>query len=152
MDFWEWLSLAAVLLGLEVLAPGAIFIWLALSALTMAGVVFFMPGVDWRWQAILFSALALVVTFLGRHWLRQSSGPSDEPFLNQRNRQYVGRVLTLNEPIVNGHGRVRVDDTTWKVRGQDLPAGSQVTVVDVDGSVLIVNLADPSVVSRGRPG
>jgi len=148
MEFWEWLSVAAVFLGLEVLAPGAIFLWLALSALAMAGLVFFVADIDWRWQAILFSTLAIVVTFLGRSWLRRSSGQTDEPWLNQRNRQYLGRVLTLNEAIVNGHGRVRVDDTTWKVRGRDLPAGAQVRVVDVDGSVLIVNPADTSVVSR----
>jgi len=151
MDFWEWLTAAAVLLGLEVLAPGAIFIWLALAALAMACVAFFFAGIDWRWQAILFSALAIIVTYLGRSWLRRTGGPPDEPWLNQRNRQYLGRVLTLNESIVNGHGRVRVDDTTWKVRGPDLPAGAQVRVVDVDGSVLIVNPADPSMVSQPRP-
>jgi membrane protein implicated in regulation of membrane protease activity len=138
MGVWEWLTLAAVLLGLEVLAPGALFIWLSLSALAMAGLVLLFDGIDWRWQAIIYSALALFVTFLGRSWLRRSSGPTDEPYLNQRNRQYIGRVLTLTEPIVNGHGRVRVDDTTWKVRGEDLPAGAQIRVVDVDGSVLLV--------------
>jgi hypothetical protein len=38
---------------------------------------------------------------------------SDQPKLNRRGEQYVGRTFTLEEPIVNGHGKIRVDDSTW---------------------------------------
>jgi inner membrane protein len=151
MTFWEWLTVAAVLFGLEVLAPLALFIWLAIAALVLSVLVCLAP-IDWRWQMIIFSGVAIAVTFTGRAFLRRASGTTDEPHLNQRNRQYVGRVLTLSEAIENGHGRVRVDDTTWKVRGADLPAGTQVQVTDVDGSVLVVNPVPGLVVSAPDAG
>lgn len=144
MNAWEWLTVAAVLLGLEVMAPGAFFIWVAASAAVMAALVSALPFGDWRLQLMVFAVLSVVSSVLGRNWVRQAVQPTDEPHLNQRNRQYLGRVFTLNEPIVNGDGRVRVDDSTWKVRGEELPAGTLVRVIDVDGAVLIVEPVHPS--------
>jgi len=76
---------------------------------------------------------------VGRAWLRRRPIETDHPTLNRRGEQYVGRRFTLDEPIVNGVGKLRVDDTTWKIMGDDLPAGSQVTVTGVDGTVLVVS-------------
>ncbi len=41
-------------------------------------------------------------------------------------------------PSVNGVGKLRVDDTTWKVAGNDVPAGSRVRVTGVEGTILQV--------------
>ena len=49
-----------------------------------------------------------------------------------------GRLATLREPIVNGVGKIRVDDTTWKISGPDCAAGAKVLVTGVDGVVLRV--------------
>ncbi len=64
------------------------------------------------------------------------------PELNRRGRQLVGRRFTLSEPIVNEVGKVRVGDSIWKVRGPDMPAGTNVTVTAVDGTVLIVTATE----------
>ena len=67
---------------------------------------------------------------------------TDLPTLNRRGEQYVGRHFTLEEAIVNGQGKIRVDDSTWKIEGpEDLPAGSQVQVIAVAGTVLKVEAA-----------
>ncbi|WP_338063185.1 NfeD family protein [endosymbiont of Riftia pachyptila] len=58
--------------------------------------------------------------------------------LNRRGEQYLGRSFTLEDPIINGEGKIRVDDTTWKIRGNDCPGGSQIKVIGVDGVVLLV--------------
>jgi membrane protein implicated in regulation of membrane protease activity len=47
-------------------------------------------------------------------------------------------VFTLSEAIVNGTGKIHVDDTMWKVDGADLPEGTQVRVTGVAGTVLTV--------------
>ena len=67
---------------------------------------------------------------------------TDRPLLNQRGAQYVGRQFHLDEPIVNGHGKIKVDDSIWKVHGPDCPEGARVTVTGVDGTVLVVAPAD----------
>jgi len=41
-------------------------------------------------------------------------------------------------PIVDGRGRVRVDDTVWLVEGPDLPAGARVQVTGVANTLLRV--------------
>ena len=55
-----------------------------------------------------------------------------------RTQRYLGRTLTLSEPIVNGIGKVKVDDSQWKVAGADAAKGTQVKVVSVEGSILQV--------------
>ena len=50
---------------------------------------------------------------------------SDQPLLNRRGEQLIGRIATLTEPIKDGRGRVRIGDTMWRVSGPDLPAGAQ---------------------------
>jgi membrane protein implicated in regulation of membrane protease activity len=47
-------------------------------------------------------------------------------------------VFTLERPIVDGIGTVRIDDTVWRVTGPDCPAGSRVRVAHADGANLSV--------------
>ena len=41
-----------------------------------------------------------------------------------------------------GVGKVKVDDTRWKISGPDLKSGTKIKVVSVQGSVLVVEKAD----------
>jgi membrane protein implicated in regulation of membrane protease activity len=61
--------------------------------------------------------------------------------LNQRAKALIGRVAALDQPIVDGDGRVRFDDAIWAAKGPDLPAGTKVRVTGVDGKVLFVEAA-----------
>jgi membrane protein implicated in regulation of membrane protease activity len=70
--------------------------------------------------------------------LSHSRASQSNPFLNRRAAALVGRVFTLEKPIVDGSGTVRIDDTIWRVAGPDAPAGSRVKVVQVDGANLTV--------------
>ncbi|RBN09874.1 hypothetical protein DRB10_31075, partial [Klebsiella pneumoniae] len=64
--------------------------------------------------------------------------PSDAPLLNRRAEQLVGREVVLQQGIVGGQGRVSIDDASWQVSGPELPAGTWVRVVAVQGSTLVV--------------
>ena len=85
----------------------------------------------------LFAALS-VSTVVGWKKYRPHAAATDRPILNRRGEQYVGRSFTLSEPIVNGVGKLQVDDTTWRISGADLPAGRKVQVTGVDGTTLRV--------------
>ncbi len=69
---------------------------------------------------------------------RQSEAPADQPFLNRRADALVGRIFTLEKPIVDGAGTVRIGDTVWRVNGPDVPAGSRVKVMRADAPTLVV--------------
>jgi inner membrane protein len=139
---WLWVALGVLLAVLELATPAFLFLPMGLAAGVIALLLIFFPGIPWVWQLALFASLSLVSVLAGRVWLRRHPTPSDEPTLNRRGQRYVGRVFTLDTPIVNGVGKIRVDDSTWKVKGLDAPAGGLVQVVGVDGTELRVEGAE----------
>ena len=139
---WNWFILGAALLVVEILAPGVYLLWLGIAAI-LTGLLSFLlsnSGI-WGWQAqvLVFLALSVICVLIGRRVFPTSgSEDTDEPLLNQRERQLVGRTATLEEPIREGHGRIRLGDTLWRVTGPELPAGAQVRVTDAAGGRLTV--------------
>ena len=139
IEFWYWWVAAVIFFGIEVFAPGAIFLWLGVAASVVGAVVWVSPEVSWHYQFLVFAILAVGSAFAWRAYKNRHPSPeTDQPALNRRGRQYVGRVFTLAEPIVNGQGKLRVDDTIWKIEGEDLPEGTRIRVSGVDGTILRV--------------
>lgn len=133
MAFWHWWVAAVVLAAVEAFAPGVFLIWLGLAAAGVGIVAMIVPELAWEWQVLLFAAFSVVSIAVGRRYYRNTI-ETDDPTLNRRGEQYIGRVLTLTEPIVNGIGRTQVGDTMWGIEGEeDLGAGTRVKVVGVDG-------------------
>lgn len=132
--FWHWFAFAVFLIILDV-AVGAnfLFIWCGLSAALVGVLMLFFP-ITWEYQFLIFG-LGVMASLLVWRKLKTRIR-TDNLTLNRRAQYYVGRVFTLDLPIVNGRGKVKVDDTMWIVEGPDLPAGSKVKVVGVDGVVL----------------
>jgi len=139
---WHWWILAAALIILEVFAPGAFFLWLGIASIVVGGVVYVVPGMGWEYQLLLFSVLSVISIVLWRKYFHIKPADTDQPNLNRRGQQYIGRVFTLKEPVADGVGKIRVDDSTWKIRGEDCPAGTQIEVTDVDGTILQVRCKD----------
>jgi membrane protein implicated in regulation of membrane protease activity len=84
--------------------------------------------------------LALAFAMIGRR-ISASSSESDQPMLNRRVEGLVGRTATLEDPISEGKGRIRLDDTTWIVQGPDLPAGTRVRITTAQAGGLTVERA-----------
>lgn len=136
--YWHWWILAGLLLLVELLASGFFFLWLAAAAGGVGVLALIAPGLGWQMQVILFSVLSVASIVLFRRYQRSHPQQSDQPSLNRRGEQYVGRRFTLDRPITNGVGELRVDDSTWRISGPDLPVGAGVRVVGVDGVILRV--------------
>ncbi|MBA8820497.1 hypothetical protein BRY73_13365 [Ochrobactrum sp. P6BS-III] len=144
LGIYSWLVLGLVLLILEILAPGIFFIWFGLAALVTGGIAFLLSsttGFGWQFQLVIFLVLAVVFALAGRRFFGSKSDNQDEPLLNRRGEQLVGQRTTLTEPIINGRGRIRINDTTWRVKGPDLPAGTEVRVVAFDPVSLEIEVA-----------
>ncbi|MCW8890080.1 MAG: NfeD family protein, partial [Sedimenticola sp.] len=105
-------------------------------------ILFAMPDLAWEIQVIVFALFSVASIVIWRLYLAKNPTKSDQPRLNRRGEQYIDRVFTLSEPVVNGQGKIRVDDTTWKISGDDCAAGVRVKVIDVDGVVLKVAMLD----------
>lgn len=141
LDFWHWFILAAILIILEMFAPGAFLLWIGIAAGVVGAVLYFVPAMTWEYQFILFSLASVGSIIAWRTYRNTHPVVTDEPTLNRRGAQYIGRVFTLDAPIVNGVGKIRVDDSTWKIEGADCPTGTKIKVVGIENTVLKVEVA-----------
>ncbi len=135
---WTWIVAGLILLGLEVVLPGTFFLWFGVSAIIVGIVALIFPALAWQAELIGFVALAVVLVIVGRRYYAGGLGRIRPSGLNERAQNLVGRETVLGEPIVDGRGRIRVDDTVWRIVGPDMPSGSRVRVTGADGSVLRV--------------
>lgn len=137
--YWHWVVFGLVLFILEMLAPGAIFMWFGAGAVLVGGLIYFFPGIQWEMQMLIFAGISFASIFIWKK-MRQNKPEDDTESgtLNQRGKALVGRQVPLVEAIRNGVGRVQIDDTFWRVEGSDLDQGTLVKVVDTDGATLKV--------------
>lgn len=134
---WNWLILAAILFGLEMLVPGVHFLWFGAAAV-LVGILALATGLTWQWQLVAFAILSVLSVFLARRWSTVDGARSDQPGLNVRGSEYVGRVVVVEEAIRGGRGRVMVGDSVWIAEGPETPAGGRVRIKGSNGTVLVV--------------
>jgi len=135
---WTWLALGATLLILEVITPGTVVLWWFGISAILVGLVSLVIDLVWQAELIAFALLTLASALVWWRLGRRVKPAIDRSFLNRRTEAFIGRVFTVETPITNGHGTVRIDDTVWRVSGPDCPAGSRVKVARVDGPLLLV--------------
>ncbi len=140
LTYWHWFVFAALLLSFEMLVPGVLFMWLSIAAVATGLILLAFPEMGWETQFLAFAVLSIASVVSGRAWVKSHPTPSDQPNLNIRGAQYVGRSFVLDEAIENGTGKLVVDDTMWKIAGDDVPAGARVRVTGMDGQTLTVEM------------
>ena len=137
---WAWVVVGVVLLALELVVPGGVFLWLGVAGVITGLAAMFQP-IDWAFQFMIFGGLSLVLIVA---WLRYSKGretQSDRPLLNRRAETFIGHVAVLDEPIRDGFGRLSLGDSVWRIAGPDLPAGQKLRITGAEGALLKVEPA-----------
>ncbi|WP_243050648.1 NfeD family protein [Dyella sp. RRB7] len=143
LHYWWWI-LALLLIAVEVVLPGYFMLWIGIAAGVTGLVLLVVPGMSVISQSLLFAVLAFLSCAAYWYLLRPKlmrNEPGDAR-LNRRGEQKIGQRYVLVEPIVNGRGKAQVDDGQWLVSGPDLPVGSMVEVVGVDGTTLLVRAVE----------
>lgn len=134
---WFWLSLGLVLGVAEMVAPGFFLMWLGLAALIVGILDYFLP-ITLAYQVAMFAILSVLTVFAGKRFLQKNPIETQDAMLNDRGARMTGEIVTVVEPITNGHGRVKVGDSVWNARGVDAAIGARVRVIGADGAVLLV--------------
>ncbi|ACA11193.1 conserved hypothetical protein [Xylella fastidiosa M12] len=134
-----WAAAALLLLAAETLIPGAFMLWMGIAAAAMFVGVLLLPDTSLLLQMFAFVVLSFVSIYLYRTWFRSVDHDSDHPLLNRRADQLVGRIIILDHAIVDGNARIKIDDTFWDITGPDLPIGTQIRIVALDGATLKVH-------------
>ncbi|WP_413734819.1 NfeD family protein [Sodalis sp. RH21] len=135
---WFWISLGCLLLAAEMLGASGYLLWSGIAAV-LVGLVAWVAPTGWEWQGVMFAVLTIFAALAWWYWLRSRNASRPPSLLNRRGEQLVGTRTTLSEPLVNGLGRVRIGDSTWRARcDQDLAMGAEVEVIAVEGITLRV--------------
>jgi len=138
--YYVWLLAGLALCAAETLVPGASLIWIGAAGLILGAVDFFAP-MPLTVQLLGFAVLVVALVFAGRrvYGSIDAVGPS---LPMSRAHALVGREFFLDEAIARGFGSIRVDDSVWRVAGEDMPSGTRVRVVGIeDGSAIRVERA-----------
>jgi hypothetical protein len=136
--FWNWWVVALILLVIELLAPGFYFLWMAASGFVTGLLLWLLPALDIKLQIFIFSVLSMASVIAWKLYGKKHPTTTDHPLLNKRGQQYIGRVFSLYRPIENGEGKIKVDDSIWKVHGEDCDINTKVKVIAVRGTVFDV--------------
>jgi membrane protein implicated in regulation of membrane protease activity len=111
--------------------------------LALIGLVLSVRGyANGGWLLSIGVAMLVADAALTFFWMRPAIGGTDQPLLNQRGSQYIGRTVRVTEDLIGGDGKVRIADTMWAARGPNCAAGTWVKVVAVDGARLVVEPID----------
>jgi len=137
LTLWHWLILGVLLLILEILGASGFLIGLAVASLVVAAIVALELIVNWPFQLLTFALLGIIFTVLYWRIFRSFNRHSDEPLMNDRAAQLIGRKFLLEQELENGQGRVQVGDTLWKAEAETpLSAGTRVEVYASEGMVI----------------
>lgn len=136
---WHWFVLAVILIVLELTTTTGFLLGIAFAALALAGILLVVPSLLWNWQFLLFGVLSVIMTLGYRTYFRPASDASDNPLLNDRAAQMVGKSFVLGADL-DRSGADMIGDTRWALRSAGLiKKGVRVRVVAVEGMVLIVD-------------
>jgi hypothetical protein len=139
--FWYWWALAAVLLVFEILMPGVVFLFIAVGAAVSGLVMLVASDSSLEFQLAVFAIVSVGSAVALRPYLKHLQNKTAEPTLNARGEALVGQVFVLDQPILAGHGRIKLGDGSWIVTGPDMVAGAKVRVAAVRGTELKVEPA-----------
>ena len=138
MTLWHWFIFGIILLVLEVLiSSNGFLLWVGIAAELVGIGVWIFPGLSINTQLLSFAIFAVCAAIGWHYYLKHHPIKTDHPTLNRRSEQYIGRVFTLESPVINGMGKITVEDSSWRVRCSDAPAGTPVRIIGVDDVILI---------------
>lgn len=139
LQSWHWLSLGMLLLIVEILGVTGFLLGMGVSALTIALLLVIFPDMPWYWQFVAFAVWSVVFTLVYWKKFRKFNHQTEQPLLNSRTETLIGRRVSLFTPVMNGTGKVQINDALWTVScDEDLAQGSIVDIVGADGMTLIV--------------
>lgn len=135
---WHWFVVAVILFVLELLTVSGFLLGIALAALVVAATLFVIPALVWGWQLLWFGLLAVVLTLGYRKFFRSVNDATDNPLLNDRAAQLVGKTFVLGIDL-DRSGADMLGDTRWTLSCNGrIAKGTRVKVVGVEGMVLKV--------------
>lgn len=138
----NWLILGLVLSIFELFVPGTYLIWFGFAGLLMSLLTCFID-MALSTQIIFFAVFSAIFVLIGwfsyRYIFKKTQTPQEYRNLNDSAQQYIGRIVTLSEDVIDNQTKVKVGDTYWLAYSEKpLKKGENAKVTDVKDSLILV--------------
>ena len=147
---YVWLGLAALLALAELFVPGVFLIWVAAAA-ALTGILSLFIDLTLAGQLTLFGLSTIIAVLGGRRWYLTHHVESENPLLNNRSAQLVGKTVTIVETISATSGRVKVADGEWPAKGPDMKKGGIAKVAAVEHGILRLEAIENTETHESHP-
>ncbi|HEY7006482.1 MAG TPA: NfeD family protein [Sphingomicrobium sp.] len=135
---WLWLIGGVVLLIAELIAPGFFLVFIGGAAIA-TGILAMLLPLSVALQLGIFAVVAFLAARIGgRTAYSMRYDHSSDPYLNDRARRLLDRIVVVTQAVDANGGRVRVGDSEWSARGGPAAVGDRVRIVDFEGNCLKV--------------
>ena len=139
LQAWHWLCFGILILLGELLGAGGFLLGIGASALAVSLLQFLFPGIVWYWQFVIFASMSILLTLIYWKRFKTFNEKTEQPLLNSRIQNLLGRRSPLIKAIENGQGKIQIEDALWSVSyRQNLPTGTIVKIIGAEGMVLLV--------------
>lgn len=136
MVFWV---IGGLLLIVELLVTTGYALWGGIVAVVVGMLAWLCPYLPMLLSWIVFFIFTLLSAYIWWRWIQKHNRSLGYKRLNDPPRSFLGLSTVVTTEIVNGFGRIKVRDSTWIAACNcDLPVGTQVRIIDVNGIVMIV--------------
>lgn len=143
MEWWSWLILGLVLIGVELITPGSFFVlFFGLGAILVGTILFLFGAMEVWLQWCLFAVISVATLALLRpkilHIIKRGDDRHDRSSM-------VGELAMVTATIAPGQiGQVEARGTVWAARNTGtatLTVGTRARVISVQGLELQVEEA-----------
>ena len=139
---WIWIAVIVAAVVVEVASMQLLSIWFAIGGVAALITSFLTDSIAIQiFVFIVVSAMAVALIF---PTVRKSM---NKEHVKTNADRYVGKLAVVTEEIsnINAKGQVKVDNQIWSARsedGREIPAGTKVKVLRIEGVKLIVSAAE----------
>ena len=138
--YLTWWIAGLIMIVSEIFVGGAFLLWLGVSAFFVGLLMFFGIPLNWLVQIAIFSSVAIASIILFRKYQKNKTSINDT--LSHRADKYIGKIFVVVEPVVNGSGKIKIEDTVWRALSEiDIEVGKKVKIISVKGASFTVEPA-----------
>ena len=135
-----WFIFGVVLMILELIVPGVFLLCIGFASLLTGVFCWLVPAWPFAVFGMIFAVLSVVFAFLGQKIISSSQEKTQNNTLNNRMEIYVGKTYPVTGAIVDGRGKIAVEDTVWNaISDTNIPVGTTVKVTGFEGTALKVS-------------
>ncbi|MEM9243668.1 MAG: NfeD family protein [Pseudomonadota bacterium] len=135
--WWVWIILAVIFFILDLIFARGYLLVTAIAAVIIAIATLLFGKHSWYWYDSSFVVIVIIFV-VGLAIYKRWAARHDKLEHHERHHRFIGEKVKLKTPIVNGEGQIKLHDTIWIIKGEDMPSGSTVEITAVDGVILHV--------------